>query len=65
MQAPERKIALPPAEPVSDAELKRRNEAFDRILKIRSEMKPLEVDSAEWIREDRERDELDDHEDNG
>ena len=61
MQAPERKIKLPPAEPVSAEELRRRNEAFDRILKIRSEMKPVGVDTAEWVREDRERDESEDN----
>lgn len=63
MQAPERKIVLPPATRPSEEDLDRRNGAFERILRIRSQMRPLGVDTAEWVWEDRERDERDDQED--
>ena len=62
MQAPERKIKLPPIQPPSEDELARRREAFARITAIREAMEPLGCSAVDLIREDRYGD---DQEDNG
>jgi hypothetical protein len=54
------RIEIPPFEPPTPEELRRRREVVDRILRLRDEIGPIGISTADLIREVRDEEDGDD-----
>lgn len=50
------KIELPAGPPITDEEIERRRELFERAMQLRAEIGPIDIPTYELVREDSDED---------